>query len=986
MDYDLVAYTPFETFLLLQSLDSLIPDSPAFTRVSEAMKNNQFISQSELFEPTRLEPKALKELYLQLMKEEAKIQVLDDIDVGNDGDAEHNAQKRNLLSPLIETIDEAARYTHLLPPLLNRLYFRYRDDAIKSIGDNERKYRLLQRDIQEINRGEWDARLQHQEIASKSDAKGVPSIQTLLRHDSSLEDSAPEAVRRTSNSPKRQIVSPLEGDNHVSFPLKATQDAQAGDLVDQSPIDLPEEQRRTPSGIVSRSSPQVPEVLPTVSGNHPTTEPQKTSGPNDHKLRPQPEQELNVPILHSQQVPNPAQNSASPKVEINNRRLPNAPNQVQVSVVSPRINQSNLVSQEKSSQSPIILPPPPGMLRSSGSPPGPLDALADMAVQQYRPISALSSPRPIQIPAGQPHPIQLPQPRNYPYPVYPYYDSQQAYGVPYQQFGQSPIPPYHHPNQPSGSVYHASAPNPSRGPIYGNIPLYPSPSPSYSQYPAYPHNPSHHQTPAQTQPNRNQAPRFSEPRTPATGVMNAHRQQKPLSINTSVSSTKWKCVDIPSSAKTLGSPTRPGTGDVSPISDKASSPNPEPIRFQSKMAKNQRGRFTRGATGRRGRGRGRGARAVSATSSNIADSIRTRTRSQSLLSHTDEIPLDSNVSSGSLIKPEPPATPVGDEDTEITENTADEASRKSTRRRRETLRSIERSSNISRAGIKRKRDVPYEPPTVPSTPLAPGFVKPPNHILGSRNFPRTSATIMNDISGHKLASMFAKPLTEREAPGYSDLIYRPQDLKSIKSAIMAGGKALVSAADNVSVGDIASPGPLGGGTPNAKNASTVWIPATPDVIPPKGIINSAQLEKELMRMFANAVMFNPDPNRGLGSTFRVRRRPRNAAGPKDEGEALAAAESDKEESEEEEEDEDEEEGGEGDGDVVKDTREMYEAVEKGVSDWRAAERAVEDLGSAPGRVRGLDREDEMDAAADDLQGGRPRGDSEEVGKGKRRRR
>lgn len=135
---------------------------------------------------------------------------------------------------------------------------------------------------------------------------------------------------------------------------------------------------------------------------------------------------------------------------------------------------------------------------------------------------------------------------------------------------------------------------------------------------------------------------------------------------------------------------------------------------------------------------------------------------------------------------------------------------------------------------------------------------------------------MNDISSHKLAAMFAKPLTERDAPGYKSLILRPQDLKSIKSAIGAGGRAFVAAADNAGAVESGSPG---SGTPagvqwaggSAKGASA-WVPATPDVQPPKGIVNSGQLVKELMRMFANAVMFNPDPKRGVGPAFNTRRR------------------------------------------------------------------------------------------------------------------
>lgn len=204
---------------------------------------------------------------------------------------------------------------------------------------------------------------------------------------------------------------------------------------------------------------------------------------------------------------------------------------------------------------------------------------------------------------------------------------------------------------------------------------------------------------------------------------------------------------------------------------------------------------------------------------------------------------------------------------------------------------------------------------------------------------------MNDILAHKLGSMFSKPLTEREAPGYKNLIYRPQDLKSIKAAINAGNKALLKAAENVQ---------------EVGTSVNVWVPETPDVVPPKGIVNSAQLEKELMRMFANAIMFNPDvpSKRGFGPAFRTRRRTMERG-------ALH--------SEDEDEGEEEVIKGKQDVSVVKDTREMFEAVEKSVAEWRSAERAAEEGGApktAAGRLRGGGSEevDELAGDGDDVVG------------------
>jgi hypothetical protein len=238
---------------------------------------------------------------------------------------------------------------------------------------------------------------------------------------------------------------------------------------------------------------------------------------------------------------------------------------------------------------------------------------------------------------------------------------------------------------------------------------------------------------------------------------------------------------------------------------------------------------------------------------------------------------------------------------------------------------------------------------------------------------------MNDISGHKLASMFAKPLTEREAPGYKDLIYRPQDLKSIKSAIIAGSKALVAAADGMGAGNTSSPAQGGAGTPNSKGASTIWVTATPEVMPPKGIVNSAQLEKELMRMFANAVMFNRDPKRGVGPKFPDMQRSRHVRGKPDGGEGRFAGKREEGTEDQDMDEEDEEEGEE--GGVVRDTREMFEAVERSVADWRAAERAVEDL--VVGGRRAAERED--DGMADELAGDEERLEETMIGMKRKRR-
>ena len=72
-------------------------------------------------------------------------------------------------------------------------------------------------------------------------------------------------------------------------------------------------------------------------------------------------------------------------------------------------------------------------------------------------------------------------------------------------------------------------------------------------------------------------------------------------------------------------------------------------------------------------------------------------------------------------------------------------------------------------------------------------------------------------------------------------------------------------------------------------------------------------------MFANAIMFNPIPQRGFGPAFPM-------TSDSDSRESTQVPEAD--------------EGG-----IIKDTLEMFEDVEQAVTRWRAAERTADELAS-----------------------------------------
>ncbi|KAA6415039.1 MAG: hypothetical protein FRX48_01790 [Lasallia pustulata] len=948
-------HTPLETLLLFQSIHSVGVDSSAFTRIAEALKANEFIRESGTFNADRLSPDALKGLYLASIKDEVRSEAAKSPSSAGIIDGQYNPRKRKLSTPPFDT-SEAAQHEHLLPHLVNRLYARYKENAVKAIEDDERRYRLLTRDIQEIERGEWDARLQHEEVVSKKDSKNAASIQTLLRHDSGNVPALRHGHRQT-DSPQLQNASPSTAPPCRPLPPQ-----------DGNPLDISTntETNAYPSHLPPTAIGQQSQITP-----HDVS--QDISRPSSQPRN----RENGVPFLPLPQLPNQGFNMDSPLAD-GHRRLPQPAPQSQSAFgpsPSPRPNQVPLAQPERSSASPIILPPPVGMLRSSGSSSGPLDALADMAGQQYRTNPPLPSPRQPQHPSIQQHPVQLPQPRNYMRNAYPYYDSQSPYASSYQQYGQPSLPQYYSPTHSGISPLPTPVSVHGQGPRSGHPPQYQSPLPPYGHFHSYNSNP-YPQTPQPAAFNPTPVSRFVEQRTPIQTSSARRRLPQPSPINTSVSSTKWKNADHPAHMRPPGSPVSPASGDVSPVSEKAPSPVPEPSEIAERASPSQESeqkptkevpksgpddrisattpsRTARGGRSRGAASRGRGGRAGSTTSSVIAGSTASRTRSQSLVSHADEHSMDANRASSRQIKPETPASVPGDDNLEIAANTPDERSRKSNRPRRGTSRGLEVPEH-KRTSSKRRRSVPQDTPDGTSEtpdvrlPNSPSITfSRPNHVLISRNFPRTSATIMNDITGHKLASLFAKPLTEREAPGYKNLIYRPQDLKSIKSAISAGSRAVAAASEASGTPAIEAGSPMEGvNTPSKSTGSSLWVSMNADIVPPKGIVNSAQLEKELMRMFANAVMFNPDSKRGFGPAFKNRQ---EGNGEDDGPQGLEL-------------------GGEEEGGVVADTREMFEAVEKSVTNWRAAERAVESTGSK-GNVNKIRASGERDEdEADELEG------------------
>ncbi|KAJ5113113.1 hypothetical protein N7456_001647 [Penicillium angulare] len=375
-------------------------------------------------------------------------------------------------------------------------------------------------------------------------------------------------------------------------------------------------------------------------------------------------------------------------------------------------------------------------------------------------------------------------------------------------------------------------------------------------------------------------PRPSQTPSVVIPAFSDRRGSRPrLSIDTPGSSTPWKrtpSLIIPDSPV---SPARPLPEDVSPISERAPSPDAMDLEFSTPREKK---------TTRRGQ----------AASDNKTPTIKTEKPSGSRRKRAESSASTRSRGRSAASRGTSPAQPDSD--------------LRASKRQRGAAASPDEETPKGRSKRKRGPSESAEQESV--APEVPKLFDNPRYVMCARGFHRTAAPILNDVTTHKLASIFAKPLGERDAPGYHDLIYRPQDLKSIKSAVHQGSKAVAIATEAVSTpaGDGESPAP-GVGASSKNNA--LMLPKSEELLPPKGIVNSAQLEKEFVRMFANAIMFNPVPERDFGPHFPM-------ISDRGSRESTQSADGD--------------EGG-----IIQDSREMFEDVEQAVNRWRAAERASE---------------------------------------------
>lgn len=837
------AYTPFESLLFFQSLAALDSRPASFASISDTLRSNPFIRQNDAFNPDRLSPEALEELYATLVRDPS---ATSDPTRRADSPVTINPKKRKVTSPRPEGLVDQIPHAAAVPDLVSHLYARYKELVTREIRNEEKRFRDIRDEIE---------RLQNE----AQEAAGALAAQ--------------EHVPQLPRAMPEHISSPM--DNNVKHVERAHPPTPSANIPVE-PKPAREEQVEKPV-----EQPQVGLNIP-----QPPAEP--TAPMVEHGLQPQP-QPIGQPQNPTWQPPQPV--SQLPAT------LPTQPSH------PPQANGTMSLAQQQpglpatqgptSVSAPAQAPPPGAQPPATGAMPAPSHLPVPSATSAGKEMSAVAGPvtAPVRT-QDQPHFQQwaLNEPPQTPHPPV---SSRVTVPQSLPAASKKPIPPVH-PQNPEKS--HAG--KPYQPPYPSAVPTTPVPAPAPVHTPVpVGYGPGYEATSLAT------LTSFSEPRNVRRRSVDAH-----------ISLTPWKKLPRLSIPERSRSPVRPRPEDISPISDRA----PSPIELPEEPSQ--------GAPPRRRKRRPVEEKEPNAAATDIDGRATKRTktdrtappgrrkrdgstppsRGRRPTAYREEgSPIEP--ASQARIKQEATSTPVGvPDDTESTTRAASE--------RKGGAAAAPPARRPGRGRPKRKRSVSETLEQEPAQP-EPSRPDPNQYVLCARNFPRTGAPIMNEVTAHKHASIFTKPLTERDAPGYRDLIYRPQDLKSIKSSISLGSKGVTAASEAMSTpaADGESPVPAAG-TPS-KNA-VLMLQKTEDLIPPKAIVNSAQLEKELIRMFANAVMYNPTPQRGFGPAFPMI----SDSGSRASTEAPEADE----------------------GGIVNDALEMFDDVEKAVTRWRAAERTADE--------------------------------------------
>lgn len=856
------AYTPLETLLLFQALRAEgISSHSVFNHVSDQLKHISAITSDPKFDAGRLSPDALRELYLWLLKEEVKRDLERQLEREaplTNGAISPGSRKRKVSSPKLPTVHEAAQHVHLIPQLVTRLYARYRDHAVREVRTQECRHDALKRDVDEIREGKWDERLQKQRTASVSQSP-KPSTFAHTQAQSGKQHHATPAQQSTASPQPQSVV--LEGsyDGQARRFTENKIDSLINHEPEKAVAAAAEPNRATPSTALpplSEMAPQSPHfgIPPKLSG------PATTQAPG-YAYRHASPADRQSPFMshHAHPLPGSMANSHA----------------------------HNSIARPSSSPRPV-LPPPHGMRLQAQSPvpqgQQPSFHGSPMAPQQYyaqqQQHRMSNGQHELSTPGYYPQHVHQPHPGYYQPQPYVAYPSSHQQHVP---AGYNP-----HANQLGGRQLTPFTVEPNEQSRGGSAQSFASQHQQHQTHSSQ-HQPSRSHT-SQSRHGSSSAPSTAlkvarapssrlvsdiisalatPTRTPTTPVWKRERRPPPIKFPAPVPKP-----DI--------EPMSPPAKHSEPVEDTSRRPSDEVPAKHKPSADLE-------VTSRTRQGRTKRDRTPLSVAPSTVNGSANGTRSNSVSTAAEALSTsDQRQRSVDEVKAEPATPAAASEEARSAQDV--QSGTRLTRKRRGTLQSqLPPPSKRRRQTSLSATDTHDDQDAASPHPLS-------NTILATRNFHKTAATILNDLNSHKHASYFANPVREKDAPGYSEIIKQPQNLKSIRAAITAGTRAVTAAAASFESPTISGT-PTGSIVKPGKD-TTIELENSADLRPPKAIVNGVQLEKEVMRVFANAVMFNP-----------------------------------------------------GEDGMVSDTREIFEDVEAKIQEWRGVEKDTGEVDEEEGKAK-----------------------------------
>ncbi|KAK4038164.1 hypothetical protein C8A01DRAFT_17735, partial [Parachaetomium inaequale] len=888
MNTSTTPHTPLETVLLFRGIAQYGLDEHDFARIAEALQSNRLVKNSPTYDARRLSPETLRALFLRLVRDELRTEGNTPSD--NDGALSPASKKRRLQSPPPVTLNDVRQNAEKIETAHTKALHAYVLQATHEIRQFEQHYAQLQKEIRELEKlgvrepdgepkpqspngvpaaGKLEAgpsngvgpspgtspRPPHVPAAQPAPQHPLRNLQPLLPQPAPHQDTRngpsplqlatsekashatwspapahPEAVRSPQlgqqEVPKTPVTrpaatpKPLNGAPPV---LQAPQGAPPFQPPPQSPAPpAVAEGLQRPEGIVGRQSPAL--------------QPANAQLPAQGQLKWEPPYQPNAPPRQTANtVPQHPPNMLPPTSHL--MPSPRAPQQPlpHPSPVPPQGQAGRPVPQQQ-----VLIPPhstsqfaPPLQSPTVRSP-------ADLAAGPNRQQPLLPSPAASSVPPPQPpyhpqyqgHPVSTTGPAT---PVYPGQAAAHPAPAPpgprrSPAIPPTPTPPVVVPPRPSPGLaapQHPQQPPAIQPPPYGQQHV---PRGAPSPVPAHPDAAQRYSSPYQ--PPRPAAVDRIHPRPPVTSTPTPAARFSPAPPPPKTpamtlpprlaggSGTKWVSNSTPSTPKP-GIEFRLGYDDVPSPAYEPTSPNLLPS--APSVAKEAQRRQGPAETPKHKPGRPHvpqraqgvstpqpGPRPASSQPAGPQTKQPAVEREPPRVKHEATTPR--------------PSTEAGD-------TTADE-------------------SDLTPTPMQTPRASQLRDALPEGLNPADG----PKLVLWTRSFNKVCGSAMEQIVHHRSANMFAAPIREKDAPGYHKVVKQAQDLKTIRAAINHGNRAASHAASSL----------LEGGDPGS---SSVWLPRTEDLVPPRSIINSSQLDRELAHMFSNAVMYNPDPHHGPGPAF-----------------------------------------------------------------------------------------------------------------------